>query len=152
MCLVANSLPAINDVTADEMQDVLRRAAHMCEIVSSAIAAGLDRVLEEGLPARYARHQLAAERLVTGLDALGFVPLVAAADRLPMLTSVKLPENVRSKGEAAVRTRLLREFGIEIGAGLGPLAGEIWRIGLMGENARPEPVDRLLEALHKILD
>ena len=69
-----------------------------------------------------------------------------------MLTSVRLPDRVRTLGDAAVRTRLLAEFGIEVGAGLGPLAGEIWRIGLMGENARSEPVDRLLEALHKILD
>jgi alanine-glyoxylate transaminase/serine-glyoxylate transaminase/serine-pyruvate transaminase len=116
------------------------------------LAAGLDRVLEEGLPARFARHQRAAERLVAGLEPMGFEPLVAEADRLPMLTSVKLPDRVQKLGEAAVRSRLLSEFGIEVGAGLGPLAGEIWRIGLMGENARSEPVDRLLEALRKILD
>ena len=116
------------------------------------LAAGLDLVLEEGLAARFARHRAAATRLVDGLESLGFVPLVAAPDRLPMLTSVRLPEKLRSLGEGAVRGRLLNEFGIEVGAGLGPLAGEIWRIGLMGENARPEPVDRLLEALHKILD
>jgi alanine-glyoxylate transaminase/serine-glyoxylate transaminase/serine-pyruvate transaminase len=116
------------------------------------LAAGLDRVFEEGLPARYARHSDAAARLVTGLEAMGFKPLVASADRLPMLTSVTLPNRVQSIGDGNVRARLLTEFGIEVGAGLGPLAGEIWRIGLMGENARPEPVDRLLEALHKILD
>ena len=115
------------------------------------LAAGLDRVLEEGLINRYARHTAAAERLVAGLEPMGFTPLVDAADRLPMLTSVRLPESVRSIGDGAVRGRLLQEFGIEVGAGLGPLAGEIWRIGLMGENARPEPVDRLLEALRKIL-
>jgi len=116
------------------------------------LAAGLDRVLDEGLPARFERHSQAAARLVEGLSTLGFEPLVDAADRLPMLTSVRLPKSVETIGDAAVRTRLLDEFGIEVGAGLGPLAGEIWRIGLMGENARPEPVDRLLEALHKILD
>ena len=116
------------------------------------LAAGLDRVLEEGLPARYARHADAASRLVAGLESMGFSPLVEEADRLPMLTSVRLPERVRALGDGAVRSRLLEEFGIEVGAGLGPLAGEIWRIGLMGENARPEPVERLLEALHKILD
>ena len=107
--------------------------------------------LEEGLPTRYARHEAAAARLVEGLEPLGFTPLVAAADRLPMLTSVRLPASVNDLGEATVRGRLLDEFGIEVGAGLGPLAGEIWRIGLMGENARPESVDRLLEALRKIL-
>ena len=116
------------------------------------LAAGVDRALEEGLPARYARHSEAALRLTQGLDAMGFDCLVAAANRLPMLTSVRLPARVQSLGEAAVRTRLLEEFGIEVGAGLGPLSGEIWRIGLMGENARPEVVDRLLEALRKILD
>ena len=116
------------------------------------LAAGLDRVLDEGLPARFDRHAAAATRLVDGLQAMGFTPLVDAADRLPMLTSVKLPERVQRLGDGAVRTQLLNEFNIEVGAGLGPLAGEIWRIGLMGENARPEPVDRLLEALHKILD
>lgn len=115
------------------------------------LAAGLDRVLEEGLAARYARHTEAARRLVDGLAPLGFEPLVAAPHRLPMLTSVRLPESVRRLGEGAVRGRLLDEFDIEVGAGLGPLAGEIWRIGLMGENARTEPVDRLLEALRKIL-
>ncbi len=116
------------------------------------LAAGLDRVLEEGLPARFERHRRAAARLVEGLEPLGFTPLVAAPDRLPMLTSVRLPARVEERGEAAVRARLLAEFGIEVGAGLGPLAGRIWRIGLMGENARAEAVDRLLEALRKILD
>lgn len=115
------------------------------------LAAGVDRVLEEGLPARFARHAKAAERLIVGLEALGFDPLVDAAHRLPMLTSVKLPERVQEIGDAIVRGQLLNEHGIEVGAGLGPLAGNIWRIGLMGENARPEPVDRLLEALRKIL-
>ena len=68
-----------------------------------------------------------------------------------MLAAVRLPERVRKLGDASVRRRLLEEHGIEVGAGLGPLAGEIWRIGLMGQNARPEPVERLLEALRKIL-
>lgn len=116
------------------------------------LAAGVDRVLEEGLPARFERHAQAAARLVDGLEPLGFEPLVDARERLPMLTSVKLPERVRELGDANLRNRLLNEHGIEVGAGLGPLAGEIWRIGLMGENARHEPVDRLLEALHKLLD
>jgi alanine-glyoxylate transaminase/serine-glyoxylate transaminase/serine-pyruvate transaminase len=116
------------------------------------LAAGVDRALEEGLPARFKRHTDAAGRLIEGLDPLGFECLVRAEDRLPMLTSVRLPERVQTLGEANVRARLLDDYGIEVGGGLGPLAGEIWRIGLMGENARPEPVDRLLEALHKILD
>jgi alanine-glyoxylate transaminase/serine-glyoxylate transaminase/serine-pyruvate transaminase len=135
---------------ADGGQRVYHHTAPITAIYG--LAAGLDLVFEEGLPARYERHRQAAARLVEGLEQMGFVPLVDAADRLPMLTSVKLPERVASLGEGLIRTRLLEEFGIEVGAGLGPLAGEIWRIGLMGENARPEPVDRLLEALKKILD
>ncbi|MCA9501815.1 MAG: aminotransferase class V-fold PLP-dependent enzyme [Myxococcales bacterium] len=115
------------------------------------LAAGLDRVLDEVLPARFARHAAAGERLVAGLEAAGFTPLVAPAHRLPMLTSVLLPERVQKAGEASVRTRLLEEHGIEVGAGLGPLAGRIWRIGLMGENARPEIVDRLLAALRTLI-
>jgi alanine-glyoxylate transaminase/serine-glyoxylate transaminase/serine-pyruvate transaminase len=133
--------------------DGARRVYHHTAPITAiyGLAAGIDLALDEGLPARFERHTKAAARLVSGLEPLGFEPLVAAADRLPMLTSVRLPEKVRSLGDAAVRTRLLEEFGIEVGAGLGPLAGEIWRIGLMGENARPETVDRLLEALRKIL-
>lgn len=115
------------------------------------LAAGLDRVLEEGLPARFERHRHAAARLWAGLEPMGFEPLVAEPHRLPMLTSVRLPERIRTLGEAQVRARLLNESGIEVGGGLGPLAGEIWRIGLMGENARSGPVDRLLEAVGKIL-
>jgi len=115
------------------------------------LAAGLDRVLEEGLPKRYSRHTEAAERLLAGVEPLGFEPLVEASYRLPMLNALRLPERVRQLGEGPVRARLLEEFGIEVGAGLGPLAGEIWRVGLMGENARPAVVDRLLEALRKVL-
>jgi alanine-glyoxylate transaminase/serine-glyoxylate transaminase/serine-pyruvate transaminase len=115
------------------------------------LAAGIDLVLDEGLPARFERHARAAAQLVEGLEPLGFEPLVASRERLPMLTSVRLPERVRKLGDASVRRRLLEEHGIEVGAGLGPLAGEIWRIGLMGQNARPEPVECLLEALRKIL-
>jgi alanine-glyoxylate transaminase/serine-glyoxylate transaminase/serine-pyruvate transaminase len=130
-----------------------KRVYHHTAPISAiyGLAAGLDRVLEEGLPARFARHAAAGKRLVAGLEPLGFEPLVAEADRLPMLTSVRLPARVREQGEAALRTRLLEDFEIEVGGGLGPLAGEIWRIGLMGENARPEVVDRLLEALRKLL-
>ena len=109
-------------------------------------------VEEEGLPARFERHRRAAEGLVAGLEPLGFAPLVAPQHRLPMLTSVTLPEHVRSHGEAALRRRLLDRHGIEVGGGLGKLAGRIWRIGLMGENARQENVDRLLAALRTELE
>jgi len=133
--------------------DGARRVYHHTAPITAiyGLAAGLDRVLEEGLPARFERHRQAAARLLAGLEPMGFVPLVAEPHRLPMLTSVRLPERIHDLGEASVRGRLLDEFGIEVGGGLGPLAGEIWRIGLMGENARTDPVDRLLEATGKIL-
>ena len=117
------------------------------------LAEGLRRVAEEGMDARAARHREAAAALVDGLSPLGFEPLVAAAHRLPPLTSVRLPEAAISApgGEAGLRGRLLDRHGIEVGGGLGALAGKIWRIGLMGENARKENVERLLTALREEL-
>ncbi len=110
------------------------------------LAEALRRVEDEGLETRERRHRDASARLLAGLEPLGFEPLVEAAHRLPMLNAVRLPESLQPR-EAALRGRLLERHGIEVGAGLGKLAGQIWRIGLMGENARPEPVDRLLGAL-----
>ena len=112
---------------------------------------GLRQIEKEGLQARIARHADAAQILIEGLQTLGFEPLVDKEHRLPMLTSVKLPERVVNRGEAKVRSALLNDHGIEVGAGLGSLAGKIWRIGLMGENAREASVDRLLSALQKEL-
>jgi alanine-glyoxylate transaminase/serine-glyoxylate transaminase/serine-pyruvate transaminase len=108
-----------------------------------ALHAALERVLAEGLEARFARHRAASQRLVAGLEARGFRMLVAPELRLPMLNAVIPPV----PDEAALRRRLLETHGIEVGGGLGKLAGRIWRIGLMGDNARPEVVDRLLAAL-----
>jgi alanine-glyoxylate transaminase / serine-glyoxylate transaminase / serine-pyruvate transaminase len=117
----------------------------------AGLAEGLRVLDEEGIETRIARHADAAARLLAGLERLGFEPLVPAAERLPMLSAVRLPEPVVRAGEAAVRRRLLERHGIEVGGGLGKLAGGIWRIGLMGENARPEVVDRLLGALEEEL-
>lgn len=111
------------------------------------LAEGLRLVAEEGMDKRAARHREAAAALVDGLTELGFSPLVEQAWRLPMLTSIVLPEALDRDGEVALRSRLLDRYGIEVGAGLGALAGKIWRIGLMGENARNESVERLLSAL-----
>jgi alanine-glyoxylate transaminase/serine-glyoxylate transaminase/serine-pyruvate transaminase len=105
-------------------------------------------VVEEGLENVYARHRAAHEQLVAGLTDLGLEMLVAPQYRLPMLNAVKLPAHI---DDAPVRAALLREHGIEIGGGLGPLAGQIWRIGLMGHTARPRNVDRLLTALKVIV-
>ena len=101
-------------------------------------------VLDEGLDNVYRRHQSAHEQLVAGLGQMGLDMLVDAECRLPMLNAVNVPEGV---DEAAERKTLLDEHDIEIGAGLGPLAGRIWRIGLMGHTARPENVERFLAAL-----
>jgi alanine-glyoxylate transaminase/serine-glyoxylate transaminase/serine-pyruvate transaminase len=80
---------------------------------------------------------------------LGLEMLVEPDARLPMLNAVKVPPGI---DEAAVRRVLLDAYDIEIGAGLGPLAGRIWRIGVMGHTARPENIERLLVALKKALD
>jgi len=108
----------------------------------------LQLIMEEGPDNVYRRHRVCHEELVHGLGSLGLSMLVAPADRLPMLNSVRIPEGV---DEAAVRSTLLNKYKIEIGAGLGPLAGKIWRIGLMGHTARPENVSRLITALKAIL-
>jgi alanine-glyoxylate transaminase / serine-glyoxylate transaminase / serine-pyruvate transaminase len=108
----------------------------------------LHGVLAEGLDAAFARHRAAHEQLVAGLQKLGLDLLVAPGCRLPMLNAVKVPAGV---DEAAVRSRLRAEHKIEVGAGLGPLAGKIWRVGLMGHTARPENVERFLKALGTIL-
>jgi alanine-glyoxylate transaminase/serine-glyoxylate transaminase/serine-pyruvate transaminase len=105
-------------------------------------------IVEEGLDEVFRRHRDAHDLLVARLGELGLGMLVEPDYRLPMLNAVRIPEGV---DEAAVRKTLLDEYAIEIGAGLGPLAGRIWRIGLMGHTARTESVDRLLEALAAVL-
>ena len=110
--------------------------------------AALQRVVGEGEQAVFARHRAAHDQLVAGLEAMGLEMLVAPEFRLPMLNAVKVPDGV---DEASVRSRMLKDHSIEIGAGLGPLAGKIWRIGLMGYNARPDVVDRALAALKQCL-
>jgi alanine-glyoxylate transaminase/serine-glyoxylate transaminase/serine-pyruvate transaminase len=99
---------------------------------------------EEGLEQSFARHARCHKYLVEGLEKLGLKMFVSEQYRLPMLNLVTVPEGV---DEAGLRARLLNEFGIEIGAGLGPLAGKVVRIGLMGHTAREENVERLLKAL-----
>ena len=89
-------------------------------------------VEEEGLEARWARHERNHLALAAGLEALGLSLLPPAGERLWTLNAVTVPDGV---DEAAVRRRLLDEFSIEIGAGLGPLAGRIWRVGLMGSGS-----------------
>jgi alanine-glyoxylate transaminase/serine-glyoxylate transaminase/serine-pyruvate transaminase len=115
------------------------------------LAEALRIVHEEGMEARAARHREAARALLAGLRPLGFEPLVAEPVRLPTLTTLRLPPAVAAAGEAALRRRLLERHGIEVGGGLGKLAGSVWRVGLMGENARSECVERLAAALREEL-
>lgn len=104
-------------------------------------------VLEEGLEERCRRHRLNSRALLAGMKVLGCGPSVAPGHRLPMLNAVRIPEGI---DEAAVRTELREKHNIEIGGGLGDLAGKIWRIGLMGESAKAESVLALLAALEEI--
>jgi len=113
-----------------------------------ALYQALYLILQEGLEQVYQRHLDNHKVLVAGLEKLGLKMVVEPRYRLPMLNSVYVPEDV---DEASVRKALREEYKIEIGAGLGPLAGKIWRIGLMGHTARPESVARILDALERIL-
>jgi alanine-glyoxylate transaminase/serine-glyoxylate transaminase/serine-pyruvate transaminase len=113
-----------------------------------ALREALRIVLQEGLPARFERHRRNSAALLAGLAALGCEPQAAAATRLPSLNCVKVPAGV---DEAAVRKALLLEHDIEISGGLGPLAGKVWRIGLMGEGSRQEHVLAVLAALEQAL-
>jgi alanine-glyoxylate transaminase/serine-glyoxylate transaminase/serine-pyruvate transaminase len=105
-------------------------------------------LLEEGLEAAWARHEACGQALQTGLEKLGLELVAEDAHRLPELTTVRLPPGF---DEAAARRRLLDEFGIEVGAGVGPFAGTVWRIGCMGHTARPRNVLLLLRALETVL-
>ena len=104
-------------------------------------------VHEEGLAARIARHQMNSHALLAGLHTLGLSSLPSAGHRLPMLNCVTLPDRI---DDELVRARLLKEYGIEIGGGLGSLRGRVWRIGLMGESSRQAHVMTLLNALEEI--
>jgi alanine-glyoxylate transaminase/serine-glyoxylate transaminase/serine-pyruvate transaminase len=105
-------------------------------------------IFEEEPEKVFQRHKENHLRLVKGLEELGLTMLVDEPYRLPMLNAVCVPDVV---DELSVRRRLRSEFKIEIGGGLGPLAGKIWRIGLMGHTARKENVSRLLMALQEVL-
>jgi len=105
-------------------------------------------VHEEGLEARIERHKRNHEKLRDGLESMGFDFLVAPEFRLPMLNAVRIPEGFNDE---IIRNRLLKEYNIEIGAGLGEFAGKVWRIGLMGESSTPNHINMLLSALKQIM-
>jgi alanine-glyoxylate transaminase/serine-glyoxylate transaminase/serine-pyruvate transaminase len=113
-----------------------------------ALNEALAIVLEEGLEERWERHRRAHAALRGALAQLGCERLAPDGEELWPLLAVRVPDGVAD--EAAVRGALLREHGIEISGGLGPLAGAAWRIGVMGEGARLEPQRRLVEALAQL--
>jgi alanine-glyoxylate transaminase / serine-glyoxylate transaminase / serine-pyruvate transaminase len=113
-----------------------------------ALREALRLVLEEGLQARFVRHQAHAEQLWSGLEDLGLELHVPLAYRLPTLTTVRVPAAVN---EADLRKRLLERYNIEIAGGLGVLKGKVLRIGLMGYSSQQENVTLFLAALKEIL-
>lgn len=113
-----------------------------------ALREALRLVHEEGLAARYARHERNACALWAGLEAMGLQMHAPAEHRLATLTTVRIPSGI---DDAKVRRALLNEYNIEIGGGLGPLRGEVWRIGLMGYGSNASNVSLLLAALESLL-
>lgn len=105
-------------------------------------------VAEEGLPQRWERHLRVHRAMVAGIEAMGLRMAVPAAERLPSLNTVGVPAGV---DEAMVRRQLLDQYSLEIGAGLGPMTGKIWRIGLMGEGCTEHNLVLLLDALGQTL-
>ncbi len=127
------------------------RAYHHTAPISMnyALHQALRLILEEGLEQRWRRHQKNSAELLQGLKKLGLQPFVKKSIRLPTLNAITLPDAI---DEAAMRRQLLHEYGIEIGGGLGDLAGKIWRIGLMGESSKKSNIVYLLAALDKIMN
>src|SRR5215472_16898073 len=113
-----------------------------------ALREALRLVLEEGLEARWARHLRNHKALKAGLSALGLSYTANEAHQLPQLNAVRIPAGV---DDLTVRKRLLNEFGVEVGGGLGEFKGKAWRIGLMGYNSRPGVVLQFLGALEQCL-
>jgi alanine-glyoxylate transaminase/serine-glyoxylate transaminase/serine-pyruvate transaminase len=126
-----------------------KRAFHHTAPIASIFGMheALRLILEEGLEARWARHRAAHDTLVRGLDRLGLSLFTPEANRCPTINVVSVPAGV---DDAAVRKRLL-ELGVEMGGGLGVLAGKVWRIGVMGYNADPARVERFVGALEEAL-
>ncbi len=127
-----------------------KRSYHHTAPVNSlyALHEALLILKNEGLENTWARHQLMHEKLKNGLQKLGFEFVVDEAHRLPQLNAIYVPEGI---DEAKVRAHLLETYNLEIGAGLGALAGKAWRIGLMGYGARSENVALCLKALEESL-
>ena len=113
-----------------------------------ALHESLRIVLEEGLEKVWQRHRQVHENFIREMRKLELEPAVAESIRAPMINTVRIPEGV---DDAKVRQRLYDDFNIEIGAGLGPLKGKVWRVGLMGHGARAENVEILSQALKQLI-
>jgi alanine-glyoxylate transaminase / serine-glyoxylate transaminase / serine-pyruvate transaminase len=127
-----------------------KRADHHTAPVNAlyALHESLVMLQDEGLENSWARHYKNHQVLRAGLEAMGLSFVVEEEYRLPQLNSVTIPEGI---DEAVVRSRLLNEFNLEIGAGLGALAGKVWRIGLMGHSSRSENIFLCLSALEAVM-
>ena len=128
----------------------VRRKYHhtMSSTLVYALYEALAIVDEEGLEARWARHERNHKALIAGLAEMDLTVLPREGERLWTLNAVRIPDGV---DDAAVRKQLLDEFNIEIGSGLGPLAGKVWRVGLMGASSAPRLIVLLLGALERAL-
>lgn len=128
-----------------------KRAYHHTAPVNTlyALHESLVMLMAEGLENAWARHAKNHQLLKTGLEEMGFKFVVKESERLPQLNSIWIPEGI---DDATVRSRLLNEYNLEIGAGLGAFAGKVWRIGLMGQSSKPEKVIFCLAALKAVMN
>jgi len=137
------------DVKLLEDYWVSRKYHHtMSSTLIYALREALLMVEEEGLPARQARHERHHRALAAGVEAMGLSLLPPEGERLWTLNTIRVPAGL---DEAAVRKTLLTMYNIEVGAGLGPLAGKIWRVGLMGASSTPQTVLQFFAALEGAL-
>jgi alanine-glyoxylate transaminase / serine-glyoxylate transaminase / serine-pyruvate transaminase len=118
-------------------------------LMNYALCEALEIILEEGLENRWARHERNSKAFVAGVEAMGLEMLVPPEHRLWTLNAVRIPPGI---DDARVRSRLLQEHNIEIGAGFGALKGRIWRVGLMGSGSTENNVILLLETLRRVLE
>lgn len=127
-----------------------KRAYHHTAPINSlyALHESLLLLREEGIENSWRRHKMNGEKLVSELEIIGLKPFVNVDERLPQLTSVYVPEGI---DEVSVRMSLLNNYNIEIGAGLGELAGKVWRIGLMGYSSNSENISACVNALKELI-
>ncbi|MDQ6806516.1 MAG: aminotransferase class V-fold PLP-dependent enzyme [Actinomycetota bacterium] len=142
-------LHAILAYWREDAAGALPRAYHHTAPINMiyALHESLGIVLDEGLPERWERHRRAHEALGAALEPLGLQRLAPPDEALSSLLAVTVPEDI---DEAAARRRLLLDHGIEVSGGLGPLAGRVWRIGVMGVGAEHEPQRRLVSAVARV--